>query len=126
MPAVDQPAILLICADLLFASRVTATAGLLRLAVHVLADPAEAAARLAGEHFGLVIVDLATPGLSIARLTASLPIDPRPRVVAFGPHVQTELLHAARQAGCDVVLPRSRFAAELPQILAGAARLEEN
>jgi hypothetical protein len=30
-------------------------------------------------------------------------------VVAFGPHVDTELLDRATADGADVVLPRSRF-----------------
>jgi hypothetical protein len=37
--------------------------------------------------------------------------------IAFGSHVDTKSLDAARAAGCHVVLPRSRFAAELPQLL---------
>jgi hypothetical protein len=31
--------------------------------------------------------------------------------------VETARLQAARDAGCDVVLPRSRFSAELPRLL---------
>jgi hypothetical protein len=37
--------------------------------------------------------------------------------VAFGSHVQTERLQAARDAGCTNVLPRSRFSASLPELL---------
>jgi CheY-like chemotaxis protein len=38
-------------------------------------------------------------------------------VIAFLSHVQTELAERARAAGCSQVLPRSKFTAELPQIL---------
>jgi CheY-like chemotaxis protein len=38
-------------------------------------------------------------------------------VIAFLSHVQTELAERARAAGCAQVLPRSKFTAELPQIL---------
>ena len=39
---------------------------------------------------------------------------PMPRVVAYGSHVETETLRKAREAGCDPVLPRSKFVEELP------------
>jgi hypothetical protein len=38
-------------------------------------------------------------------------------VVAYGSHVDTATLRAAREAGCDVVLPRSKFVEELPTAL---------
>jgi hypothetical protein len=38
-------------------------------------------------------------------------------VVAYGSHVDTERLRAARSAGCDPVLPRSKFVEELPKAL---------
>ncbi len=38
-------------------------------------------------------------------------------VIAFLSHVQTELAERARAAGCTNVLPRSKFTAELAQIL---------
>ena len=37
--------------------------------------------------------------------------------VAFGSHVDTEALAAAGAAGCDPVLPRSKFSAELPDLI---------
>ena len=36
-----------------------------------------------------------------------LPQENRPLVLGFGPHVQVALLKAAREAGCDQVVPRS-------------------
>jgi hypothetical protein len=41
-------------------------------------------------------------------------------IVAFGSHVDTDTLKAARQAGCDHVWARSRFVDELPQVVAAA------
>ena len=40
------------------------------------------------------------------------------RVIAFGSHVDAELLAAARAAGCDEVLPRSKFFARARELLA--------
>jgi hypothetical protein len=37
--------------------------------------------------------------------------------VAFGPHVDEEALAAAKAAGCQVVLPRSKFASDLPRLM---------
>jgi hypothetical protein len=39
------------------------------------------------------------------------------RVIGFHSHVQVELGRAAEQAGCDQVLPRSVFVAQVPEIL---------
>jgi hypothetical protein len=53
----------------------------------------------------LVVVDLAGPG-HLAALAGRPPGVP---VVGFGPHVDEELLAQAAAAGCDRVLPRSKF-----------------
>jgi len=42
------------------------------------------------------------------------------RVVAFLSHVQTELAERARAAGCQDVMPRSKFTQNLAEILRGA------
>ena len=40
-------------------------------------------------------------------------------IVSFVSHVQTDLITAARTAGCDYVLPRSVFTQSLKEIIAG-------
>ena len=42
------------------------------------------------------------------------------RVIAFLSHVQTELAQRARNAGCQDVMPRSKFTQNLAEILRGA------
>jgi CheY-like chemotaxis protein len=111
---------LLLSDDLIFTSRITGVARDLGLTVRP-ARTLDALAALAREESpGGVIVDLAFPGLSVADLLRRLDesCSPRPRVVAYGAHVDAAGLRAARQAGCDVVLPRSAFAEELPSRLA--------
>ncbi|MGO9874188.1 MAG: DNA-binding response regulator [Acidimicrobiia bacterium] len=54
----------------------------------------------------VVLVDLARFGAELPRLRAMLP---SARLVCFGPHVEAAAADAARAAGADVVLPRSRF-----------------
>ena len=55
---------------------------------------------------GVVIVDLAKFGDQVAALRAS---SPAARMICFGPHVDDAGAAGAREAGADVVLPRSKF-----------------
>ncbi len=63
-------------------------------------DPAAAAAA------DVVVVDLARFADAVAAIRAAAP---NARIVAFGPHVDDELLRGARDAGADTVMPRSQF-----------------
>jgi len=54
----------------------------------------------------VVIVDLARAAEQVVSLRAS---HPSARIVCYGPHVDDDAIAAARAAGADVVLPRSRF-----------------
>jgi hypothetical protein len=54
----------------------------------------------------VVLVDVATHGHELPAMRAA---SPQARIVAFGQHTDVEALDAARQAGADVVWPRSRF-----------------
>jgi len=75
----------------------------------------------------LILVDLnARQGAldAVERLCASSeaangPGNPR-RVIAFLSHVQTDLAERALAAGCQEVMPRSKFTQNLPEILRGA------
>jgi CheY-like chemotaxis protein len=117
---------ILLSDDLIFTSRVAGTARDLGLRVTPARTPA-ALLELARQQMPTcVIVDLAYPGLAVGELVGELGgLPARPRVVAYGPHVDTAMLRAARAAGCDVVLPRSKFVealpAELPAWLAAPA-----
>jgi DNA-binding NarL/FixJ family response regulator len=55
----------------------------------------------------VVIIDISRSGPQVvAEIRAEMPAV---RIVCFGPHVDDEAADAARAAGADVVLPRSRF-----------------
>jgi DNA-binding NarL/FixJ family response regulator len=110
---------LLLSDDLIFTSRVVGTAGALGLHVQS-ARNSQILLELARRSTPrCVIVDLHNPGLDLPALLSGLrEICPTPpRVVAYGSHVEAATLHAARTAGCDLVLPRSRFVEELPTSL---------
>jgi hypothetical protein len=105
--------------DLFFSERVTATAEVLGYRMLRIGDPAQVGAVLETRRPRVVVLDLTAgelvaPGaLAAYRQTTG----PATWYIAVGPHVQAELLDAARQAGCQVVLPRSKFSNELPALL---------
>jgi CheY-like chemotaxis protein len=107
--------------DLIFFSRITEAARACGLAVTRGRTPAEFLA-LVGQHTpGGVILDLHNPDLDLANLLTELraACPTMPPVIAYGSHVQAEVLRQAREAGCDRVMPRSQFVAELDASIAG-------
>lgn len=111
---------LLLSDDLMFNSRITGTAKALGLTMKT-ARTTDALQTLArAQPPRCVVVDLSNPGLKIEELVRSLrdAATTPPYLVAFGSHVDAATLKAARDAGCDVVLPRSKFVEELPKQLA--------
>jgi CheY-like chemotaxis protein len=113
----ESAAALLISRDLFFTSKVTGTAEALGTRVDVVADAESAAQKLTAGEFRCVFIDLADEGLDVAAFFARINRDNRPPVIAFGSHVATARLQAARDAGCDDVMPRSRFSSGLPELL---------
>ncbi len=107
---------LLISPDLFFTSKVTGTAQALGLRVDSVDDVATAASRLQAGGVGCILLDLVAPRVSVADLVAAMPDSARVPVIAFGSHVNVELLESARLAGAEV-MPRSQFSAALPKIL---------
>jgi CheY-like chemotaxis protein len=111
---------LLLCDDLMFASRITGEARALGLTV----KPARSIEQLLEfvrlQAPSCILIDLAFPGLLVPDLIGRLGdlCHSPPRVVAYGSHVDADSLRAARLAGCDPVLPRSKFVEELPRSLA--------
>ncbi len=75
----------------------------------------------------LILVDLnakrgaldAVERLCVPNSAANGTGNPR-RVIAFLSHVQTDLADRARAAGCQDVMPRSKFTQNLAEILRGA------
>ena len=66
----------------------------------------------------LVLLDLSAeidPAQLVAALKAQSP--PPRAIIAFGPHVHEAKLTAARAAGCNVVLSRGQFDAQIGTIL---------
>lgn len=106
--------IVAVVTDLFFQSRIIAAAKAQNVEVKLLVQGVDAAA-VEPESLALVDLDarldvLATISLLKNQLSCT--------VVAFGPHLDGERLKAARAAGADRVLAKSKFVAELPNLAA--------
>ena len=109
---------LLLSADLMVCSRVAGAAA--RCGAQVISVPTVESLfqRLTADRPALVVLDLGLPGLDPSQIVPKLKaLTPAPRVMAFGPHVQKARLEAAAAAGCDTVLTRGQFHAQLDSLL---------
>jgi hypothetical protein len=103
----------LLCDDLIFTSRIVGTAKALGLTLRTAITVAELR-RLLQPAPRCVILDLQVAGAEIDALAGEAQaLTPRPMLVGYGSHVDTATLKRARDAGLDVVWPRSKFVAEL-------------
>jgi hypothetical protein len=107
----DPPVVALV-RDLIFASRITATAAGAGICVKLIRDPA----KLAGQPARRVICDLNLDG-AIEAVQAWKQQPGGGDVVGFVSHVDTATIDRARAAGVDRVLARSRFVELLPTLL---------
>jgi predicted metal-dependent hydrolase len=145
------PVILAFVTDLFFASKIEAAAKTLEFQIEWLApdedllalDPSTTAPDLA-EHVngpGFVLLEKITllqPALLVFDLSdrifpwrkwlpmiKSAPATRRIPVLCFGSHVDGDTLMAARSAGAELVLARSAFTKDLPEILRRTARVPD-
>ena len=106
--------------DLFFQAKMTETARRLGVTLQTVSNGGALVAAAAPQTHKLVLVDLnARHGAleAVAQLKAAGNAQP---IVGFLSHVQTELAEKARAAGCQDVMPRSKFTAELAEILGRA------
>jgi CheY-like chemotaxis protein len=112
------------CQDLIFATKIRSTAE----AIGVPSRPARDAQALGNrlnrvedgklnEPVTGVLIDLELGEAGLALLDQAKAFDKNIPVVAFGAHVATEILNAARERGADFVMARGMFTANLPDIL---------
>ena len=102
--------VVLLSDDLIFSSRITGAAKDHGATVHVSRGIDAAIDRAKKEPPRCVIVDLAVAGERLGDLLAALSeLAVRPRIVAYGAHVDAAGLRNAADLGCDIVLPRSKF-----------------
>ena len=104
--------------DLIFSTKIVSTARALGVDVLSVTSADALAAALADGDVRLVIVDMDAHGdTAVASLRRAAGHESKPTTLAFYSHVRTDHAAAASEAGATLTLPRSRFSAELPQIL---------
>jgi CheY-like chemotaxis protein len=113
--------------DLFFLAKVHETAKHTGVTLETAATGEQLLKAAAASPMALILVDLnarqgaldAVEHLCASNGAANGPGKPR-RVIAFLSHVQTDLAERARSAGCQDVMPRSKFTQNLAEILRGA------
>ena len=111
--------VLAVVIDLFFSVKITDAAKRAGLAVELVTDPKEVLAKAKSKP-SVIILDLnfeaARPLELIGKLKSSVEYE-GVSLIGFLSHVQGELKQAAQEAGCDMVMARSAFSQNLPQIL---------
>ena len=106
--------------DLLFSSKIRATAKAAGVELIFARSPQEVIDQARAQKPSLVIFDLNSGKTDPVATIAALKADPALasiRTLAFASHVHADLIASARKAGADEVLPRSAFAANLAGLL---------
>jgi DNA-binding NarL/FixJ family response regulator len=109
--------------DLFFLAKVNETAKHIGVTLETASTGEQLLKAAATSPAALVLVDLnAKQGAldAVERLCAGNGAGNPRRVIAFLSHVQTDLAERARSAGCQEVMPRSKFTQNLAEILRGA------
>jgi hypothetical protein len=100
----EEPAVVFLSGDLMFASRVRGAAEAAGLGFQLTGSLPE------DRMIRWVIVDLATRSGSVDGLMQRCQqVCPDAKVLAYGPHVQVAKLEKAKQAGIPVVITRGQF-----------------
>lgn len=116
LPEPDRLPVAALVEDLLFASKISATAAHVGTPVRIVFQAAQLREQLGG--CGGLILDLNVSGEDVLQLaTQACRANPALRVAAFVPHVDARAARQARDAGIARVLTRSAFTEQLPQLL---------
>jgi PleD family two-component response regulator len=110
--------------DLLFSSKIRATAKQAAVPLTFARTPEEVVSRARELKPSLIIFDLDSAKIDPVATIRALKQDASLasiRTLGFVSHVHTDVIAAARTAGADDVMARSSFAAQLADILSAAA-----
>ena len=116
--------VLLFTTDLMTSSKVDAAARRQGVTLVTVASGTALLEKAGEAGAALVILDLNSPGVDPADLVSKLRgLSAPPRsILAFGPHVHEAKLEAARAAGCDAVISRGQFHAQVDELIAAQDR----
>ena len=120
------------CSDLIFATKICATARAEKLVSRPARDLGALTNRLqcvddgrANDPVSALLVDMDHEA-AVTLITTARAHDPDLPILAFGSHVAVELLASARSSGADTVMSRGQFTAELPHLLKQLAGRQGN
>lgn len=119
MPRQENRKILAVMSDLFFTVKITDAARRAGMSVEFAKDEKDVMAK-ANTAPALIIFDLNFDQVEPLKLIAKLKNDAGLKqisTIGFLSHVQGELKQKAHETGCDMVLARSAFSQNLPQIL---------
>jgi len=119
MPLLGSEKILAVLDDLFFTVKIDQAAKRAGVPVEFVRSAQDALEKARAQP-SLIILDLNCASLDPLKLIEDLKSDPalkRVRLIGYVSHVQAELIHQARAAGCDTVLARSAFSKDLPRIM---------
>ncbi len=106
--------VVLLCADLMMTSTVSAAAAERGLQFRTVTTAKQLTDTTDED---LIIIDLATPGLDIECTAAALNDHRKKTAVIYGPHVHTDRFEQAREAGFQCLMARGRFNTEVSRIV---------
>lgn len=124
MGGATREPVLAVVDDLFFVAKLQETAKQVGAQVRIVRAADFRAEALRGARPALAIFDLNATSADAVELIRQLKADAELKtipVVAFLSHVQADLQRAAQAAGCEQVLPRSKFTAALADILRRAS-----
>ncbi len=101
--------------DLLIGSRIAAAARRIDTDLESISDGLHLKKALS-KPTDVLIVDLSVAGIDLDAIVAEARAQDIP-IIAFGPHVDTELLKTAKDAGMDNIYPRNAFLKNLHKLL---------
>lgn len=112
-------AVLALISDLMMQSQVAGAATRVAAVLEIATTADALLAKAAAGQPRLVILDLSHPGLDPRELIGSLKrvLAAESATLAFGPHVHAARLAEATEAGCDTVISRGQFHAQMEAIL---------
>ena len=111
--------------DLFFSSKIREASKSLNLAIEFLKNTEGLLEKLKTIQPSLIIFDLNSKASNPLEAIQNLKSSPELKditVLGYLSHVQTELKEAASEAGCDLILPRSKFSKDLRTILSKYSR----
>lgn len=118
-PRLGDKKLLAVLSDLFFTVKITDAARRAGMRVDFVKDEAEVLEKAQSKP-ALIIMDLNYGGIQPLKLISKLKANAdlkKISIIGFLSHVQGELKQKAHESGCDMVLARSAFSQNLPQIL---------